>query len=848
MKVSLNTVKELTGLELPPVDELAARVNSQLGGIEEIIDLGAKYKDALIVTVAKCEKHPDADRLSVCLIDDNGVVEGIERDEYGLIQVVCGAPNVRGGMMAVWLPPKSTVPASYDDAEPFVLDTRKLRGVMSNGMLASANELAIGTDHEGIVELTEDDFPAGFEISNRIGGTSFAQVFGLNDTIFDIENKMFTHRPDCFGQLGVAREISAILRGVPGETEDIADTRFVNPDWYWLHPEFSAASGLELQVENSAPELVPRFMAVAMNNIEVKPSPMWLQTTLIRWGAKPINNIVDVTNYIMLLTAQPTHAYDYDKLRGHKIGARMARDGEQISLLNGKEYILTPDDIVITDGKGAIGLAGIMGGGNSEVSAETKNIVLEVATFDMYTLRKSSMRHGVFTDALARFNKGQSRLQNSRVLAHSMELFTQLSGATQASDVFDEPNRAGELHEDSLSGEIAVKVDFVNSVLGSQLTAAQIGGLLRRANFASYPDENDDNILQVTAPYWRTDIEIPEDIVEEVGRLYGFDKLPRELPQRNMTPTPKSPSREAKIRLRSTLEKLGANEVLTYSFVHERVIKNAEQNVEKAFKLSNALSPDLQYYRLSVLPSLLDKVHMNIKAGHDEFVLYEIGKGHHKEAFDDEGLPSEFDRIAAVYSSKKPGEGAPYYHMRQLVQQLARGANFTVRFKKLSEFDFGDDDTLRQMCAPFELERSAVVVHGEQFSGVVGELQQTILRAFKLPAYTAACELPVSLFEKNMKSVDYVPLSKFPSTTQDVSLRVTVDVSYDDVFATAMNVIAKYPEMRVKVAPVSIYQSPKTPEMKTITLRTTVTSNERTLLDKEVSALLEEIEQTVEKL
>ena len=304
MKVSLNTVKKYAGLELPTVEELVARINAQLGGVEEVIDLSAKYKDAKIVKVVECEKHANADKLSVCKIDA-GTGE--------LIQVVCGAPNVHADMWAIWLPPNSTVPSSFDDNEPFVLGARELRGVMSSGMLASAKELAIGDDHSGIIEITDTDVPEGKALRE---GASFAEVFGLDDTIIDIENKMFTHRPDLFGQLGVAREIAAIVQDPP--TSDVSDlgdendTRYVNPDWYWQVAEFTGAKGLALDVFNDTPESVPRFMAVAMNNVTVGPSPLWLQCELVRWGSKSINNVVDMTNYIMLLTSQPTHAYDYD--------------------------------------------------------------------------------------------------------------------------------------------------------------------------------------------------------------------------------------------------------------------------------------------------------------------------------------------------------------------------------------------------------------------------------------------------------------------------------------------------------------------------------------------------------
>ena len=820
MKVSLNTVKQLIDFELPPTDELVTRVNAQLGGVEEIIDLADKYKDALIVRVVECRKHEDADKLSVCRIDDGGMRKNIERGEDGLVQVVCGAPNVHADMWAVWLPPSATVPASYDDAEPFVLSARELRGVLSQGMLAAADELAIGTEHNGIVELTDGDLAPGKTLS---AGASFAETFDLNDTILDIENKMFTHRPDCFGQLGVAREISGIL-----------GHKFTSPDWYLDKPNFAEASGLELEVFNDAPEKVPRAMFVAMKNIAIKPSPFWLQCALVALGSKPINNIVDVTNYVMLMTAQPTHAYDYDKLRGQKIGARMARDGEAITLLNSKTYELTPDDIVIADGEGAIGLAGIMGGGNSEVSAETKNIVLEVATFDMYTLRKSSMRHGVFTDALARFNKGQSPLQNDGIINLLMMSIKDVSPAEQATAVLDLGNFDDCILSDGIHRPDALGITsaFINERLGSSLSGEEQMGLLENVEIKVETDERGSDIF---VPFWRTDIELPEDIVEEVGRLYGFDKLPRELPLRSMQPAAKNELRDVKQKLRHSLEKLGANEVLTYSFVHENVMRRAEQDVSQAFQLSNALSPDLQYYRLSVLPSLLDRVHMNIKAGHDEFVLYEIGKAHNKKyhADDDEGLPAEMEMLDAVYASKKAGEGAPFYYMRRLVQALALDYGFTLRFKPVTEaLDY-------PLTAPFDLSRSALLeTYDGTFIGMIGELKQSVLKNFKLPAYTAAMSLDVENLAQSINTPrqTYTPLSKYPSVTQDLSLQVAGDTQYADVFAAVTESLNG--DFDVNVSPVAIYQ-PENSSEKTITLRFVATSHERTLNDDDMKKVVE---------
>lgn len=820
MKVSLNTIKQYTDFDLS-VDELVAKINAQLGGVEEVTDLGKRYEDAVIVKVMECNDHPDADRLHVCMIDDGGRVEGVERDGDGLVQVVCGAPNVHAGIFAVWLPPKSTVPASYSEKELFVLDVRELRGVMSNGMLASAKELGVSDEHDGIVEIDPSEWkPSGIEIE---AGVSFARAYGLDDTIIDIENKMFTHRPDLFGQLGVAREIAGIL-GKQSEYHD----------WFWKRQEFQLADLQDLKVFNNAAKRVPRFMAVALQGVTIKPSPLWLQCALVAMGGKSINNIVDATNYIMLLTAQPTHAYDYDKLRGNTLGVRMAEPGETASLLNGKTYELSAEDIVIVDGEGVVGLGGVMGGGNSEVSLETKNIVLEVATFDMYCVRKTSMRHGLFTDALTRFNKGQSPLQNDRVLAKLMTLITDVAGGQQASNVHDLSYvPKGQVEAQSLSGSLRIHPAFINERLGLSLSGDEIEQILRNVNFACYQD-GDKGELNITAPFWRTDIELPEDVVEEVGRLYGFDKLPRVLPQRDVKPPSKNHLFTLKQTVRESLSRSGANEVLTYSFVHENVMKKAEQDVSQAFRLSNALSPDLQYYRLSVLPSLLDKVHPNIKSGHDEFVLFEIGKGHNKENIDQNGLPIETNLVELVYARKKAGTGAPYYVVQRVVRQLVS--------------DLGIDFSLHAIEAPiehpgaamFDLSRSSLVKSNDVVVGIVGELKQSVIKQFKLPAYVAAATLDLHQLESQHSDTfsTYEPLPRFPKVTQDISLRVALDVAYQRVYSLVDTALDNSGKHQRSLTPISIYQ-PEGSSTKTITLRLTIASYEKTLTDKDVSEMLD---------
>lgn len=837
MKVSLNTIKQYIDFDLPSTEDLESRINERLGKVEKVTYLGAKYDGAVIVKVVSAEKHPNADKLSVCLVDDAGHVADVPRDEKGYVQVVCGAPNVHADMFAIWLPPNCTVPASFDDPEPFVLSARELRGVVSQGMLAAADELAVGSDHNGIIELTDADLHPGSDVKALEPGLDFANTFGLNDTVLELENKMFTHRPDCFGQIGVAREIAGIL-----------GYSFTSPNWYLDMPQFKDANGLDVTVFNHAGDKVPRFMAVAMKGVVIKPSPFWLQAELVRLGSKAINNIVDVTNYVMLLTGQPTHAYDYDKLRGATLGARMAVQGEAVTLLNGKSYELTTDDIVIVDGEGVVGLGGVMGGGNSEVSDTTTNIVLEVATFDMYAIRKTSMRHGLFTDAVTRFNKGQSPLQNSRIMnLLIMSVSDVSSAAEQASSVYD---LSSDIQDNA---RVSIRPQFVIDRLGERIENSKIIELLTNVEFSvnthtltssvsfesnltdirqTSESNTEEDAMYFVAPFWRTDIELPEDIVEEIGRLYGFDKLPKELPKRSVKPVAKNTKREVAHLVRESLVRSGANEVLTYSFVHKNVIDRAGQDATKAFQLGNALSPDLQYYRLSVLPSLLDKVHGDIKAGYNEFALFEIGKAHNKDDMDGD-LPGEFELVDAVYASKKPGDGAPYYHVRTIATQLAHDLGFTLKFtpvnSELSDLRF----------APFEPTRSAMVTSRKgELLGVIGEFKQRVAKAFKLPDYSAGMSLSLEGLANAHAAAGavYSPLSRFPSVTQDISLRVAVAVTYEDVFWTVWSALQDY-GYELRITPVSIYQA-EGADTKTITLSLKFTSHDKTLASGDVSPLI----------
>jgi len=839
MKISLNTLRfvnqhyNTSGDPAPNgVTELVEKIGSQLGAVEETIDFGKKYEAVIVAKIVSCVDHENSDHLHICKIDDGGKAQDVERDEQGLVTVVCGAPNAREGILVAWLPPGSTVPDTADTDDPFVLSARPLRGVVSNGMLASPRELALGDSHDGILEITEDVTP----------GTSFADAFNLRgDTIIDIENKMFTHRPDCFGMLGVAREIAGIYH-----------QPYKSPDWYRMDAPIPAieTDELKLEIRNELPVDVPRFMATTLRNVAIKPSPLWLQIFLAKMGVKSINNIVDYTNFFMLETGQPLHAYDYDKVMAQDSGAnhatlvaRYPKEGEKITLLNGKEIEPRAEAIMIATNDKLIGVGGVMGGADTEVDADTKNIILECATFNMYSIRRTSMAHGLFTDAVTRNNKGQSPLQNRAVIAKIVDEIRLFADGKVASELVDDNHvDAAAMQRGALFEPVKLSTEFINVRLGLALTTQQIQMLLQNVEFTVLVDGDD---LVVTAPFWRTDIEIPEDVVEEVGRLYGFDHLPLTLPRRDVTPTEQDALLSFKSRVREILSSAGANEVLTYSFVHGKLLEKVGQSTDLAFKLSNAISPDLQYYRTSLTPSILDKVHQNIKAGYDEFALFEMNKTHtllHPD--NDEGLPTEFNMLSLVVARNdkrvQKAQGAAFYDARKYLTFLTEKLGIAVQFEALQ------DEPNFPVVKPFDMKRSALVrVKGTDiYLGIVGEFKASVRKQLKLPEHTAGFEIGLQeLLGTTGRTGQYVQLPRFPKVEQDICLKVLADLSYQELHNFVWDKLSEVQPENVysTLAPVDIYQRHDDLEHKQITFRFSIASYDKTMTDAEVSKMLDHV-------
>ena len=833
MKVSLNWAQYDAAVQIVPDDisSLLQKIGAQLGAIEEVIDYRPRYEGIVVAKVVACDKHPGADRLNVCLIDDGGVVTDVERNADGLVQVVCGAPNVRSGLTVAWLPPGTTVPASYDEAEPFMLAARPIRGIVSNGMLASPKELAMSDDHEGILEINAEDVGE----DNCQPGTPFSQLYGVSDVVVDCENKMFTHRPDCFGILGVARELAGIQH-----------VAYTSPEW-WLQPsQIAAGSSLPLSVAVEDELMVPRFMAVAMENVTVKPSPYWLQAGLHRTGYRAINNIVDLTNYCMHLTGQPIHAYDYDKVKAvskgePKLIVRAAVAGETIRLLNGKMVTLEAGTTVIATDTAVVGIAGVMGGADTEVDASTKRIIIEVGTFDMYAIRRTSMQYGLFTDAVTRFNKGQSPLQNDRVLAKMVAEVTAQAGGAVASPVLDE--RAATVVEKI---PVAVSVAFINQRLGSDLTAKDIQTLLQNVEIiTTYKDDT----LTIQPPFWRRDLILPEDIVEEVGRLYGFDRLPITMPQRPSRATRKDPSLAFASKVRHTLAALGANELLTYSFVHQNLFKKVGQDAGQAFHIRNAISPELQYYRLSLLPSLLDKVHANIKAdtsgtmAHKHFALFEINKVHSKNIQDtaEPNIPAEHQHIALVVAADAKtasyhGDVA-YYWAAAYVHELLTRLHIPFHLEPITDQEASDP-----MRAPFASPRTAAVIVGGTLVGYVGEFTTAVESAFKLPAMVAGFELNMAMLRTAQAVRPYQVMPVYPKTEQDITVSVAADLPYRKLqlaFVDALQQAAPRTEMFSQFVLLDIYQAD--PATVRYTFRLWLARHDRTMQTSEATAIVDAV-------
>lgn len=752
MKISLNWLKKYVDIN---VDNAALEklIDSRLVEIEEIIDESKKYDNIFVVKVVECEAIPDT-HLHLCQID-TGAKE--------LTQVVCGAPNVHAGMLAAWIAPGAIVPQSVHEDAPFVIGKRKMLGKYDScGMLAGADELDFTTDHSTIVEIDP-------EIAKP--GDKLADIFELDDVVLDIENKSLTHRPDCFGVIGFAREVAGVL-----------NQKFVSK------PAIEAADYKKIDAKIADQAICPRYSAVVLKKHgEIKKKYLSYQDTLLaKAGMRPVDPIVDATNYLMLLTGQPLHAFDYDKFLAvggttePKVGVRLAKKGEKLVLLDDTEIELIDTDIVITSNDVPVALAGAMGGKSTMIDENTKNVIIESATFSLFNLRKTQMAHGIFSEAITRFTKGQPAYQT---LSVALECADMLKDGFEISEIID----SGYTPEENV---VKITTDEINELLGTDYPLERIAKTLDNVEFGI---KADGKTLTVTAPAWRTDIHIKEDIIEEVGRLNGYDNIAPVLPAH--ATAEKNKMVATKSQIRNFLSLTGANEVLTYTFVHGDLLEKVGQDVKNSYRLVNSISPDLQYLRQQIVPSLLVKAYDNLKAKHQSFALYEMNQTFSRSTgVDEDNVPIANNNLAMVVVDDT--EETKYYLAKKYVEELGKKLGIKFEFKKFVPVPKE---------AFYEPKRSASIYIGDKIVGCIGEMKYSVLNKFKLPRGVAAFEISLEALTEFATLKKSAPeISDYPTVSRDIT--ITTDKPYEEIFEKLQAKLAAR-DLVFKITPISIYQA-----------------------------------------
>ena len=821
MIISVNWLKKFVP-NLPEIGELSKLIGARLVEIEGVENLGEKYKDVIIAKVISAEKVENSDHLNLCKIDDGGARKDIERDENGFVQVVCGAPNVQAGIFVTWLPPESIVPETFG-GENFKLGARKLMGNMSNGMIASLRELGLGDEHDGILEVSPEVFENGIQ-----AGDSFAEKFELNDFLLEVENKSLTHRPDCFGIVGFAREVAGIL----GE-------EFIEPEFI-KGLNFEGVEDRKIDIEIQNPKICERYTAAIfdVSNILKNPNLTIEKTYILRSGMRPIDEITDLANKIMLETAQPLHTFDLEKLEklngssDIKIVVRNAFNGEELELLDGKKIKMNEKDIVIATGESgeiAIALAGAMGGISTAIDENTSKILVESATFNLYNLRNTQMRHGIFSEAITRFTKGIPQMLSRKVL----DLF--------AEDVLAMGGKSLSLVADSKDTnyreqlKISVSNDEINQVLGTDFSNDQIHRTLENVGILT-ENENSKTFL---IPFWRNDLHIKEDLIEEVGRLNGYDNIALQLPERTFKAVKKAKIDLLQSEIREILTAGGANEILTYSFIHGDLLEKVDQDSQNSYKIVNSISPDLQYYRQTLTPSLLSKVSQNIRAGFGEFAIFEMNKITEKSlSLNEENVPIEQKKLAFVYVNNK-GENA-FYQAKNYADFLFKKLGIEVEFSKFN---------LKKspLSTEFEAKRSAVIEilnNGKKITlGVVGEFKKSVQKSLKLPEATAGFELDLNVLLENLvgSNVKIKNFSKFQSVERDISINIDEKREFSEIFDIFKNISDKFENIEIEVLPIDIFKN--SDGTKNVSIRFKITPFEKTLTGEEIHEIVQKIEE-----
>jgi phenylalanyl-tRNA synthetase beta chain len=755
MKFSYRWLSELSGCGDVPPQKLSDLITVKTAESEGVQPFGTHLPAVCAARVLSCEPIEGSKNSKAF----------VETGRYGTKTVVCGAPNCRAGIVTAYVP----AGAKLGDKE---IRKATIGGVESDGMLASGAELGINRDAAGIMELPLSPGDA---------------VAPEPDYIIEIDNKSLTHRPDLWGHYGMAREVAAI-----------ASTKLVDPVNLAVIPE--GAPAIDVRIDDL--KLCPRYSALVFENVTVQPSPIWLQYRLEAIGLNPINNIVDVTNYVMAEIAQPMHAFDADKLTGG-IVVRSAKDGEKITALNGEAYELTSSNLVIADHAGAVAIAGVIGGMDSAISESTTRIVFESANFNAASVRRTSSALKLRTDASMRFEKSQDPVNTVRGLARAVELLQQVSPGIRL---------VGGLADASAPPRPAVTIDlpleWLRRKLGRKVEAAEVRGILEALQFTVA--ETAPGTFAVTVPSWRAtkDISIKDDLVEEVGRVIGYSSITPVSPLLPASVPPQNEVRDYLHELRGLVADQGFYEVYNYSFISDDTARQFGYNPDQLVRVLNPIASDQALLRPSLVPGIWKNTVENSRFS-DEFRFFEIGHEIHKCAGD---LPNEKNHIAAaVYRKNANDEGL--FELKRLAECIAPD----IRFRRATALSH-----------EHPARTAEAVLQGE----VVGRLFEFHPNFVK--GRGSVLELDTEAVRRlGNAEKRYVPPRRFPSSAFDLSIVAGLRLPVGNV----EEALRRFDDARVEqIDFVRQYTGdPLPPDQKSVTFRLTVAAPDRTLSSDEIT-------------
>ena len=791
MKVSLNWIRDYVQL---PADadlkKLAYDLTMSTVEVEDTIELAKQFDHMVVGVINTIEQHPNADKLRICMTDIGGRVESI----------VCGGSNLREGMkVAVALP--GSVCRWHGEGEPVEIKKSKLRGVDSYGMICGAVEIGLAdlfpTKEEAhILDLSDFDAPAG---------TPLADALDLNDIILEIDNKSMTNRPDLWGHYGIAREIAALY--------DLPMKEFPHFD-----RSVENTAGFHVTVEDT--ERCPRYLSAQIEGLSVKPAPYQMQSRIWKVGMRPINALVDITNYVMLATGQPTHAFDSDHIAGHVI-VRRAGEGEKLLLLNSKELALSGDDLVIADDAGVVGLAGVMGGAKDSILPETDKVILEVANFDAKGIRRTALRYDNRTEASARYEKAIDPERCDQAFDLSMQLLGQLYPEMKVTGLVDE------YPQHLKQAEIDVPLSWLERRLGKRLPPEEIRHKMELLGYGiSFSGDN----MHVVVPTWRStgDVSIQADIMEEVARMYGYENFEAEPITTTFDGAINQLDKDLERRIKEYLAiRCGMQEIFTYPWMEESYVNAVLQSTEGILSLSTPPSPAERFVRSSLLPNLCKAVVKNERY-FDEFSIFETAQVFRDENYTSpydprEKLPSQRKNVAGAFVTTDKDITALFRKAKGVVEMMARYVHMeTLTFRQTEKPVWADNVVWLNIC------------RGEEKVGDLALLSKKVSMACGIK------NLNVMLFQLDQDSLvplksrtnTFTHMAEYPMTDYDISLLLDGSVQWKDVLQTVGGIKS---ELLHGASFVDEYRGKQVPAgKKSLTLRLSIGSKEKTLTSSEI--------------